>query len=124
MNRARALADQISPFTLTGTRFVTDDDDGQNGVFVELHDPTGSWHELRRQLLAPPLSPSRPRPTSPSADPEPPASNPTAWASLRDRPISCHLVADTLSLTITSATNHRNITERLPLTVVSGHGLW
>ena len=121
MGRARDLAEQTPPFTFSGERFVTDSDEGQNGVFLELRDPSGSWLRLRSGLLAAPFRAQYVAPHLTIVHPRTSNLGPEAWADLRDKTMSCHLVADSLALTVTSDSNQRTTTDRIPLAGTGRH---
>ncbi|MEZ5246061.1 MAG: NUDIX domain-containing protein [Acidimicrobiales bacterium] len=116
MARARSAAVGVSPFTLSAARFVTDGDDGQNGVFAEFGVPSDSWNRLRHELLAPPFAPTETRPHLTIVHPRTSNLGPYAWTELGSRPARCHLVANELALTATIASNQRTTLERLPFT--------
>ncbi|MDD9946442.1 MAG: NUDIX domain-containing protein [Myxococcales bacterium] len=54
LQRAAAVARDISPFTITLGPLAAKDG-GRGGVCVSVGDPTGSWSHMRAQLLRPPL---------------------------------------------------------------------
>ncbi len=119
MTRARTIAERTCPFVLIGTGFVTEGDDGEGGVFIDLDDPTGSWTELRRQLLAPPFAPIGVRPHMTIVHPRTSNLGPLAWERLGSQSLSCQIVATELSLTVTSPSSKREALERLPFASTS-----
>lgn len=117
IERAKDITATTDPFTMHGTRFVTDGDQGQGGVFLELADPSGSWQHLRHHLLAPPFTPLDVRPHLTMVHPRTSDRGTEAWPLLaaEQEQASCQVVASTLALTVTDPRNGLRTVERFPL---------
>ena len=116
IERAREVARSMAPFTMASTEVATDSDDGTKGVFLALSDPTGSWHELRGRLLAPPFAQLDVPPHLTIVHPRTSDRGREAWTELKDHTLSMQVIVSTLSLTTTSEINERSTTEVVPLT--------
>lgn len=116
MERARDLAARTAPFTLTSIACDAASEGGRDWVFLDVHDPTNSWQEMRKQLLAPPFNQLDIGPHITLAHPRTSSLGPNALEEFRSLPRPRPLLVESLSLTRTTPSNERSTLDRLPLT--------